>query len=203
MTIEKGRAWGVPGCLGIDEPVARSDRDVARLVDNAIRSDTQNPRIGLLGGDLARTVGARGTEARLREPGAVALPMDLGEVLIDGRLHRFVAHLVARRSWWRGPVLVAMNAQWMGDWNVAPKSHPNDGLIEVLDGDPSFDDRLKARSRLRTGTHLPHPNIRVRRLPAVQCDFGTPRSIWLDGERVAEASKLSIRVAPDTWTAVI
>ncbi len=56
-----------------------------------------------------------------------------------------------------------MNAQWIGSWDVAPRSHPNDGLLDRCEGDLSLDDRWKARGRLPSGTHVPHPGIAEQR----------------------------------------
>lgn len=203
MTIEKDLPWGSPGSLPDDGVLARSDAEVRSILEAARRGGEPPPTIGLLGGDLARTVGARGDEARLRSPDAIVLPMDLGSVLVDGRHHWFAAHLVARRSWWRGRVVAVMNAQWLGSWDVAPRSHPNDGLLDVFDADLGLDDRIKARRRLPTGTHVPHPGIRVARVAATQIDLGRPTPIRLDGEPVGTASTLSIRIEPDAWTAVV
>ncbi len=203
MTIEKGRSWGEPGPLAADGVVVRTDAEARAAVEAARRAGGPIPELGLLGGDLCRTVGGRGDEARLRSVDAVRLPVDVGSVLVDGRLHRFVAHLVARRSWWRGRVVAVMNAQWIGAWDVAPKSHPNDGLLDVFDGDLSLDDRWKARRRLLTGTHVPHPGIAQRRVAALQVDFDRPTPVWLDGERVGEARSLAIRIEPDAVTCVV
>lgn len=203
MTIEKGQPWGSAGALPADGITVHSDAECRRVLTAARREDREPPTIGLLGGDLCRTVGGRGLVDRLHTPDAVTLPMDLGSVLVDGRHHWFAAHLVARRSWWRGRVVAVMNAQWIGRWDVAPKSHPNDGLLDVFDGDPSLDDRLKARTRLATGTHVPHPDIAVRRVAALQLDFDRPTPVWLDGERIGSARSLSVRIEPDAWTAVV
>ena len=86
----------------------------APIVTAARRAGEPIPPLGLLGGDLCRTLGGTGDEARLRSDAAVQLPVDLGAVLVDGRLHWFVAHLVARHGWWRGRVVAAMNAQFLG-----------------------------------------------------------------------------------------
>jgi diacylglycerol kinase family enzyme len=133
----------------------------------------------------------------------MTLPTDLGSVLVDGRHHWFVAHLVVRRSWWQGRVVAVMNAEWIGRWDVAPKAHPNDGLLDVLDGDLSIDDRLKARRRLPTGTHVPHPGIAQSRVAALQVELDRPTPVWLDGERVAVARTLSIRVERNAFLAVV
>jgi diacylglycerol kinase family enzyme len=131
------------------------------------------------------------------------LPVDLGAVLIDGRLHWFVAHLVARRSWLRGRAVVVMNAQFIGAWDVAPKSHPDDGRLDVLDGDLPLGQRLLARRRLRSGTHVPHPLIEQRRVSALQIDLDRPTPIYLDGEHVGDGRSLSLRVEPDALTCVV
>ena len=54
----------------------------------------------------------------------VRFKVDVGEVRHDGTLAHFVAHAIARRGWWRGRILAAMNAEFVGDWKVAPRAHP-------------------------------------------------------------------------------
>ena len=203
MTIEKGQPWGSHAPLPADGVVVNGDSHARLVVSEARRAGRPVPTLGLLGGDLCRTVGGRNDEARLRSSDAMTLPLDLGAVLIDGHLHWFTAHLVARRSWWRGRVVAVMNAQWIGSWDVAPRAHPNDGLLDVLDGDMSFDDRIKARRRLPTGTHLPHPSISQRRVGAIQIELDKPTPVWLDGERVATGQHLSIRIEPDAYSCVV
>lgn len=203
MTVRKGELWGAPGRLPDDGVVVDSDAAARRVVTEARRANRPIPALGLLAGDLARTCGATGREERLHGPDAQTLPVDLGEVLVDGSLHFFVAHLVARRSWWRGPVVAAMNAQFLGAWDVAPRSHPGDGRVDLFEADLSVGDRWKARSRLPSGTHVPHPGISERRVKAIQLDLPPRTSVWLDGERLGEARALSIRVAPDALTVVV
>lgn len=203
MPIAKGQPWGAPGALPEGGVVVRSDAEARAVVEQARRAGDAVPALGLVGGDLCRTVGGRGDEARLRTADAVTLPFDLGSVLLDGVPHWFVAHLVIRRSWWSGRVIAVMNAQWIGSWDVAPRSHPNDGLLDVFDGDLSFDDRLKARRRLLTGTHVPHPGIAQQRRAAVQFELDRPTPVWLDGERVGSARTISARLEVDAGLAVV
>jgi diacylglycerol kinase family enzyme len=203
VTIRKGEPWGTPGALPRSGVLVHSDAEARGFVTAARRANEPVPPLGLLGGDLCRTLGGTGDAERLRSAEAVQLPVDLGAVLIDGRLHWFVAHLVARRSWWSGRVVAAMNAQYRGRWDVAPKSHPNDGRLDLLDGDPPFGQRLLARRRLAQGTHVPHPAIEERRVTAIQLDFDRPTPVWLDGELVGRASTLSVRVEPDALLCVV
>lgn len=203
MPIAKGEPWGRAGALPADGVVVRTDAEARAVLTDARRRKVEFPTIGLLGGDLARTCGSPGDEARLHSTDAQTLPVDVGEVLVDGVLHFFVAHLVARRSWWLGPVVVAMNAQFIGGWDVAPRSHPNDGRLDLFEADPSFADRWKARSRLPTGAHVPHPAIAERRVKAVQLDLAPGSKVWLDGECIGAAHVLSIRCVPDALTVVV
>jgi hypothetical protein len=202
VTIRKGEAWGEPGVLPDDGVVVRSDHDAADVIGRARRAGRPFPPLGLVGGDLCRTLGGPGNAGRLRAVGAVTFPVDLGEVLVDGRLHFFVAHLVARNRWWTR-AFVAMNAQWVGGLNLGPRAHPNDGLLDVYDVRLGLADVVKVRARARTGAHLPHPGIKERRVPAAQVGFDRPLTVWLDGVRLGPARSLSVRVDPDALTVVV
>ncbi len=203
MTIRKGEVWGEPSLMPADAVVVRTDAEARAVVTAARRAREPVPPLGLLGGDLCRTLGGSGDEARLRSDQAVRLPVDLGAVLVDGRLHWFVAHLVVRSGWWRGRVVAVMNAQYLGRWDVAPKGHPNDGRLDLLDGDLSVGQRWQARARLTAGTHVPHPGIEQRRVAAAQIDLARPTAVRLDGELIGPATTLSIRTEPDAITCYI
>lgn len=194
MSVEKGQDWGTPGRVPDGAVVAATDHEATVVISAARRRNAPLPPIVLAGGDLARTLGG-GTTSRAGEEATLA-HVDLGAVLLDGKLHWFLAHLVARRQWWRGRIVVGANAAFLGSWNVAPRAHPGDGLLDVLDGDLPLRERLRARHRLPTGTHVPHPDISVRRRDALQVEFRRPTPIRLDGELVGEATNLSLRVEP-------
>ena len=217
-----GADWGTVGEIPPDARAAASDSAAADLVAEARRAGRSIPPTVLTGGDLARTLGVTAAAAGAapsvgRSPlavpsaagGAGAQPgadgarttgtrvaVDVGAVLIDGLLHWFVAHLVARRSWWRGRLLIVANASFVGRWNVAPRAHPGDGRLDTFDAHPSPAVRLAARRRLPSGTHVPHPAIVQRRTAAAQYDLAPDLDVYLDGRRIARASSLSVRVEP-------
>lgn len=202
MTIEKGKAWGSPGSLPADGVVVRSDAEARAVLEEARREGRPFPPLGLLGGDLWHTLGGTRDEARLHSKDAVTFSVDLGEVLVDGRLSLFVAHLVAHnRLWSRG--FVAMNAQWKGAWNLGPRAHPGDALLDTYDVRLRPGDLSKVRARLHHGTHLPHPRIKERRAKAVEIDLERPLPVELDGERIGTGRMLAVRVEPDALTVVI
>ncbi|MGH2685038.1 MAG: diacylglycerol/lipid kinase family protein [Actinomycetota bacterium] len=201
MTIKKGEPWGRPGPVPSDAVVVRSDGDARAVVDEARRAGEAPPPLVLLGGDLCRTLGGRG---EIRDGQTHHFPVDIGAALVDGRLHWFVSHLVAMRSWWRGQVVMAMNVQWRGDWNVGHRAHPNDGMLDVYDfGGLSAIDRWQARRRLPSGSHVPHPGIGYQRTAATQLHLRPPLPVFLDGEPIGRARNLSLRVEDDALTVIV
>lgn len=203
MSIERRRDWGTRGALPEGGVVASSNAELLDLATSHRRSGTPIPPVALTGGDLWRTLGGVPGSTRWQTDHAQRLPVDLGAVLLDGRLHWFCAHLVARRSWLRGRIWVATNAGHLGTWNLAPRSHPGDGLLDLLDADLPLGQRLAARRRLPAGTHVPHPGIVERRTGAEQVEFEGATPIWLDGRRVGEARRLSVRLEEDALLVVI
>lgn len=206
MTIRKGEPWGdaVPSPEGL--PVFASDAAAGSFVSAHRAHDEALPAFGVSGGDLARTMGG-GRPGRF--PGTVTrAPVDLLRVELtaaDGstRTAWAVAHVVARRGgpagWWRGEVVLAMNAQFLGEFDVAPRSHPNDGLVDAVRVDPGMTmrTRAQARTRARTGTHLPHPQLAVTRAETASWSFDRPLTVWLDGVPGPAVVGLTITVEPD------
>jgi diacylglycerol kinase family enzyme len=203
MTIERNRPWGEPGALAHDGVVARTDGELRTLVEGARRAGVAPPVVGLLGGDLCRTLGGGGDASRLHSTDAVRFPIDVVAVELDGDRHWFVAHLLARKSWWRGRLLAVMNAEFIGAWDVAPRSHPNDGAVDVLDGNPSLADRWKARARLATGAHVPHPSISQTRVKQFETDLAPGTHVWLDGVAVGVVRHVRLTVEPDAVVVVV
>jgi hypothetical protein len=203
MILGKGTQWGEPGALPVQGALARSDAEVRAIVEACRRRSEPTPPVGLLGGDLCRTLGGTGDEERLGSDAAMTFAVDVGAALLDGRLHWFVAHAVARRSWWRGRTVAAMNAQWLGPWDLGPRAHPGDGLLDVTDANLSLAVRLQARRRLPTGTHVPHPEITTRRVSSWQADFDPPLDVWLDGTKVGRVRHALLRVEARSLIVVV
>ncbi|HEY2331431.1 MAG TPA: hypothetical protein VGH94_05895 [Acidimicrobiales bacterium] len=204
MTIRKGELWGGPTGLPRDGVVAHSDAEARAIVEHARRDGAPIPPIGLLGGDLCKTMGGRGDANRLFDGSAMALPCDVVAVELDDSPTRwFVAHLAARRGWWRGRALVAMNAAWLGPWNLGPKAHPNDGLVDVTEARVPLGQRRAVLRRLPTGAHLPHPALAYRRVRSGAWELDRPTPVRLDGDLVGVARHIRLTVEPDAFTAVV
>lgn len=193
MTIEKGAEWGEPGTLDPEASTAHDDAELAALVT---QGRTELP-IGLLGGDLHRTLGAP-PPSRLHDGGMV-YPIDVLQVrLDDGDPLIAVAHVVARKgAWWRQETVVAMNAAFVGQLYLGPKAHPNDGLVDVTVGRLPWRERRIARDRMLSGSHLPHPALRTRRTGRWEIELDAPLPVEVDGVPAGAASRIEIEVLAD------
>jgi hypothetical protein len=204
VPIRKGQSWGIRGPLPPDGVVVSSDHEASRVVGEARSAGQPIPALGLTGGDLWRTLGGSGhwDRDRLDSDEAMSFTVDLGRGRIDGRPYLFVAHVVAHSRLWRR-TMVILNAQWRQDWDLGPRTHPNDGLLDVYDARLSFSDVWKVRARLPTGSHLPHPGIKERRVATVEVEFPRPILVEVDGVAVGRGRRLEVDLEPDALSVVV
>jgi YegS C-terminal NAD kinase beta sandwich-like domain len=230
VSIRKGEAWGSAGSLDPAAAVYASDAAAAAALQQVVDglgpgADPDEPlapgalgELGLIGGDLHRTLGApRHDEAQLRAGEGMRFPCDVGLVELDdhgsGRRRLvFVAHLVAHQSgparvgdtrWWRGRTLVVLNAAFVGDANLGPRAHPDDGRLDVTDGALSWTDRRRAVRRHALGSHVPHPQLAERRTRDLTVQAERPLQLELDGVAVGRATELRVRCWADAVTIVV
>jgi hypothetical protein len=200
MTIRRGEQWGELVATPHGLVVAADDAELGRLVGEVRDHVGDIPALGVRGGDLARSIGG-GTSGRA-DGSLLRVSVDALHVRADdGSAMWAVAHVVARRSWWRGEVVLAMNAQFHGAFDVAPRSHPNDGRVDVVRVAPSMSARARwqARRRARTGTHVPHPLLSTHASAQFDCTFERPLLVWIDGHKWRRTSALTITVEPDAF----
>ncbi len=208
MTARRGRDWGEPGVLPPGAPVVADDHMLVQVVS----SDPPPAVVGLVGGDLHRTLGSPHRRAEdLRANGGTLLSIDFGTARLtrpDGRTedHRFAAHLVARTG--RGPrfarhTFVAMNAAFTGPDNLGPRAHPGDGVLDLLEGSLGWWDLVRSGRRRRSGTHVPHPGLVQQRSRRTSRTFPDGARVALDGVDLGIARQVEIGVAPDAVVILI
>lgn len=202
MTIRPGAAWGIVRTLPNDIRILPSEVELHRWAVRHRHAHTPITDVALGSGALRRTCG-RSTDVAAGQQ-TLQVPIDILRLVLDPltaseRTTYATSNVIARRSWWRGEVVLAMNAEFYGHYDVAPRAHPNDGRVDVLRVDPSmtFRQRLAARRRAIHGAHLPHPLVRVSRDRQATLTFLRPLVVWADGVRLGTASALSITVEPD------
>jgi len=202
VTIKKGSEYGRLARLPLGSPVASSDAQLRSVVCGA-RSEFRLPiTVGLLGGDLCRTLGGSGDASRLQTPEALTVPVDLPIAVIDGSEYPFVAHLLIGRPFAKDFAAV-MNAQWLGPLDLGPRSHPGDGLVDVTTGSLPWAQRRLARRRAHSGTHLPHPALEHRRSSHDHFIFSAPVPVQIDSVLHLTATEIVIRVEPDAFFVVV
>jgi hypothetical protein len=59
--------------------------------------------------------------------------------------------------------------------------------------------RLQARRRARTGSHLPHPNLKVFRQARWEHTFDRPTEIYLDGQTAGRHRQIAVWLRPDCF----
>lgn len=189
MTIKPGEDWGEL----VDPPAGMVVVGDDAALAAHISAGDERP-VQVVGGDLAACLGAPAQGSTVRR-----VPIDVLRVVADGVEHLAVAHVIVRRSWWRGPLHAALNVERVGTWDVAPRAHPNDGRLDVVEvaATMRWRERWEARRRLPTGTHVPHPSITVRRAAEVTWTFDAPRTLWLDGRSLGGVRSVRVSVQPD------
>jgi hypothetical protein len=185
--------------------VAGDDAELAALAHRDGSTGTR-PVLAVGAGDVLRTLGLgdhQGPEPPARDD-RLAFPFDLGLAhLDDGSTTPFAAHVVARRRLWAGPFVVVCNVGWIGRWYAGPRAHPNDGLLDVIRGALPFRQRVEARRRIVTGSHLPHPALTTHRVARWDQRFDRPVSVEADGEVVGTTRGLRVEVRPDSFVVVV
>lgn len=198
MTIKPGRPWGERRVPPSELDRADSDGDATALIAVGHREFL------LTGGDMWRTIGGSASHDGLR----TVVPVDLLtiEFGVGGMVEHTwaLAHAVFDRSmgtFGRGDISYVMNAQYLGQWDLAPRGHPNDGRMDVvtISADMSWRQRRLLRRRLPTGTHLPHPQIRTQSL-ADPWTAGEPGTLTLDGTRRVSVERVRIGLEADALT---
>jgi len=203
MTIRRGGDWGRLGTPPEDIPSAKSDREIGERLGDGLTT------IRLCGGDMFATLGGSTSESLTP---SLELPIDVMQISFkhsrDSELNTRLAssHCVlrainARGGWFRGSAVAVMNAQYLGKWDVAPRGHPNDGRVEVLEVDTrmSVRQRIIARSRMQTGTHLPHPDISVKSVSEFVWSDSV-LTMWIDGAKIGLVQFVEIQVMKDFAT---
>lgn len=209
MSIRRGQDWGTAGALAPDAPIVHDDHEARALLQAALDAGQPFGELGLLGGDLHRTLGApRHDERDLRGGRGMRFSVDVGQVRLDGGPQLvFVAHLVAtatrRGALFSGPTVVAMNATFLGPLDLGPRAHPGDGRLDVTEGELPPGERRAGRRRARSGSHVPHPGLSERRVRHAQLEADRRWHVRLDGDPVGSAHRLELRCLPDALVVVV
>jgi hypothetical protein len=204
MTIKKGEGWGMRIPMPSSIRQVKSDAELSQCS----RSDF----VSLSDGDIHRTLGSPHLVNNDSE--CTLLPIDALQVHVtapDGSERVFLAasrveignflSLLGRRRY-----VCITNGGIVKGRNLTPRAHPNDGRFDVLtiDASMTFRNRLIARNKAVTGTHLPHPHISVRQIDTFTTErLGRGERLSIDGCPVANWSEISVALVADYWQVVV
>lgn len=201
MAIERFGPFGDERSLPAGAPIARSDRELRAIVVDHRSADDAIPTVGLLGGDLCRTLGGTGSLERLTSSEARTFTVDIGRLVLDGAVTWFVAHVIVGRPFGGGTMI--MQAEWLGDLDLGPRSHPADGRFDVTTGALPFAERRRALRRARTGSHLPHPRLDHGQRASIELAFSRPVAVEVDGVALGRHRRIATVLEPDRLQVVV
>lgn len=205
MTIRKNENWGLTVARPENLVICETDDAASQLATNYFLQQKPIPAIAIKRSNLSRALGTKGAD--IDSQNMQATPFDLIEVtFVDAsKTEQKVLALgygLLRKSWWRGEIVAAMNTSFIGDWDCAPRSHPNDGKFDLLTVNSEMKpaQRLIASRRLRLGTHLPHPQISVKQLTSFEADCSAEPNLYCDNRKFACVTYCKFRLLPDALT---
>ncbi len=201
MTIDKGQEWAKSLSDGVHPHPVADDHEFAEKALTALQANhgrdatlVATPATGA----LLRTVGLE--TPRRQDP--MAFDVDLVLVTLDdGPPKPMMAHLVVAPTV-TGRVLAVMNTPCWRQYRLAPRAHPNDGLVDVVIGQIKPSQWWEGLRRAKTGTHLPHPGLRSKRTSSWAHRFDRRRRVWIDGRSAGLTRTLKIEVIADAATMV-
>lgn len=204
MTIRKGEQWGSRISTPSRIRHVSSDAEIAQC--------SSEDFIAVGGGDIYATLGSPAFVSESDQ--CTLLPMDAlqVEILLSDASEKSctaascieVGSLISPLK--SGRYICVTNGGIVSGRNFAPRAHPNDGRLDIMQIEEtmSFRDRLTAKKKALTGTHVPHPSISLRQDET----FSTKRSgerekLRIDGVSVANWIEVSVSIVPDYWQIVV
>ena len=208
MTIRKLEPYGIQASRPLNLVTRQSDYELAQHFTS---HDRAVPCTVIQGG-IAQSLGITGDVQRDLTSHATHLDqqmtrVDLDLLQIDYRtvasgensLQIVVAGTLSLQL--RTPLstfLIFSNSGYWRERDLLPRAHPNDGFVDVLEVDPNITLRQRALAwrRSKTGSHLPHPHLRVSRTTDFQWS-GRPSNMIADGVAFNEVVWLQCTVLAD------
>jgi hypothetical protein len=198
--IKRGEEWGVPTTC--------TPSDISVSGDQGLAVSSTDCRLIVHGGDIAHSLGD--PQQPVVGDNCTEVPIDALRVLItlrNGSTHSSIAasHVMIG-EWLRGRLICVSNGGFIGNKNVSPRAHPNDGFFDVmsLDSSMGMQQRLRARHKSILGTHTPHPLVVTSRARSTEfSSVSRSEALRIDGRRIRSWSKVEIEIVPDYWRLLV
>tara|TARA_Y100000768_G_scaffold116641_1_gene86171 strand:+ start:5305 stop:5916 length:612 start_codon:yes stop_codon:yes gene_type:complete len=170
--------------------IASNERDIIALYENG------ESLIGLQGGDLYESLGGRGVSGGESDREAIGLKLDLGQLVIGQSSYLFASYCKISKPLKPWYTIWVVNSPIIGHRRISPKSHPADGMLDIVQYSLSFRQSLKAYKRSTSGDHLPHPQIKTSKKATTTINQKGKRRIVIDGKKIAYSKEVTVSVIP-------
>ena len=205
MTIRKGQDWGERVDTPTDLLVFSDDPSANAYLKEVYANGREPQSLAILKSNLARAFGLNG--ATIGSTTMLRTRLDLVEVSyvsISSQTAKmiFVGNAIIRNSWLRGPITGVFNSSFIGNWDCAPRAHPNDSKLDVVSIDQSMNvrQRLTAKRLVKLGSHLPHPKISYKQSENFKFDLQEPAHLFVDSIDLGMVRQCDFRVISDALT---
>ena len=202
MTIKRGDAWGQVEKTPHNLRWCETDRDADDYLTNQILTGSPVENIAIRKSNVGREVGLSG--ATSGRDTMLMTKFDVVRVqyeLVDRttKTEFFLGHALLRKSLIRGEVTGVFNTSFIKNFNCAPRSHPNDGKLDILQVDESMSlrQRLAARRLMKLGAHLPHPKIRYFQTNQHTTQNITGVNLFVDSKLLGCVNQCEFESIPD------
>lgn len=205
MTIEKGKEWGTQ--VSVETPVKQVSSD------HELSAQPQNFCVYLSGGNIYNSLGSPrppevGETRQMVEVDALSCHITLMNNTTS-EIHAASDVAIGTFLRWgmsQERFVVISNSGIMQQRNFAPRAHPNDGKWDVVSFAPnmSLRQRLIALKRLKTGSHIPHPDISLVQTTQLHIEKEhNHQCLVIDGTRIKDWKSISVQVIPDYWRIIV
>jgi hypothetical protein len=205
MTIRKGEEWGIQFVAPEHLVLLPDDKHLAQMDQTTVGT--------LTGGDIHNALGSPAPV----QPGVMCTQLQIDAMYVEIQMSAtdeyslFAGSSVEvgrlRPSLFRkGQYVCVTNGGLIQGRNLAPRAHPNDGVLDsvTFSEEMTFRERLLAMKKSLTGTHLPHPNIHVSRAESFSFMRTSKHDhLFVDGEKMPLWQSVRVTVQPDYWKIVV
>ena len=203
MTIRKGQEWGHFEERPSDLQLVADDVAACEVVSKCVIESSSTLNLSILKSDMARTLGITG--ATNLNSQMLCTRFDVIEATYvltksEETIRRcFIGRAFISEKLFFGRTIAVLNSSFVGNRDWAPKAHPNDGKLDLVELDSSMNirQRLTAHRLMKSGSHLPHPQIRYNQLSEYEYATDRSASLSIEGVRIGSIRHCFFRVLPD------
>jgi len=177
--------------------IAESDKQIAELYAAG------ESMIGIIGGNLFTSLGGNIGLDYPSNSTVTSCSIDIGCVSIGDDSFYFASTLLVLnllRPWASTGIV---NTQLSNGNRYAPKAHPGDGFMEEIESNLDIRQAIIARKKLRSGDHLPHPQLRLKKGKAFTYDSPKGMKLILDSKSIGRYKAFSVKVIPHAIQVIV